>query len=152
MRLIALVLFVCISCTIKETKEEAKTSVSPLFIYPVVEGTDSVKNGSSYRAKVYLSSDSLYRVAAINKIANYLSIKYEDEVDGNTYTRASKFVEVHGDTGLVEFEIRIPDLKEDEIAEIYWLAQFDINYINNSDDIDTTFMNMKKLFVKGSEK
>jgi hypothetical protein len=146
LKIIVLLLILISSC--KEDKKRVEDNTIPLT-YPIVEGRDTITNGDYFEAKVFLSNKSIYTIAKANQISDYLKISYEEEVDPNLISQASKKAEVKNDTGYIKFRIYLENIGKNELKEVYWLSQFDINFLNNNNGTDTTFLNMEKIYVKG---
>ena len=145
---IGVLLLIVLSCTTGNNEKRVQVDIP--FTYPVIEGADTVENEKYYEAKVFLSDDTMYEVARQNGIKDYLKIKYEYQPGSSDYAWATQDVEMKGDTGFVKFKVQ-EILREGEVKAVKWMTQFDISYLNGSNQIDTVFKNMGTIYVKSGK-
>ncbi len=147
---IMLLIIVTFACTSRNEIRQSD-AIESAVIMPVVENDeDTILNGSIFKTKVYLTRDSLYKVALSNGINDYLDIRYAEHKDPTDYySRATKIPKMNGDTALIEFGIDIPNLSSDEIIEYQWQTDFNIDFKKNSSPVDTTFIYRCRLYIKG---
>lgn len=116
---------------------------------PIAENDgDTITNGSLYKTKVYLTNDSLYKIAMQNGIQNYLNVKYEPGIDTTFFSRSTKNPSLIGDTAIIEFILDIPNSKNNQIIAHPWQVDINLNFKEDNNLVDTSFIYQSTIYVK----
>jgi hypothetical protein len=140
-----------LSCSSPEKRQvEEDTYTEPQINIIVQSPYDTIENGKIYTAKVYLNNDSLYSLAMKNNIENYLMVKYEPTVDTTKFSLASHATKLVGDTAYISFAVHDDPSHFNNFGlnSRIWQVDFNINYLNDSYNPDTTFIQLFKFFVR----
>jgi hypothetical protein len=143
---VALITLILVSCS-KERENKDKYT-GPLM--PIIESEgDTISNGELLRTKIYMSNDSLFRVALANGISNYLLIKYDTIFDENErYRESFKIPRMVGDTAYIEFMINIKNFNQGSILEYTWRADINLNFKSDCIPVDTSFVYLSTIYIK----
>ena len=154
-KIVFFILILLISCDKKKEDESKSNIVIPSHIpeyaiYPYVENiNDTIINGSYFTSRVFLTNDSLFTVAKSNGVKNYLNIYYGEDSNGGQNINYNDEVLIENDTGRVKNKVYYPGLEKDSVIAHYFGLKFDVKYSKNSNAIDTSFINIGKIYVKG---
>ncbi|MBL6449628.1 hypothetical protein JMN32_25175 [Fulvivirga sp. 29W222] len=147
-KIVLIVVIIFISACSKTAEYRTILDDTILFI-KIASDKDTVVNGDIYEADIFLTKDTLYKVAQNNKIKDYIKAKYEVNIDRSKLIRASKNLKVVNDTARLKFKAYREGLKPDSTIEAYLQAEISVNFKNNDDRSDTTFVTFRRYYIKG---
>lgn len=143
-----ILLFGC-NDTKKQEKILVPSNIPKNAIYPFIENVrDTIKNGNIFNSRLFLTNDSLFDIAKKNGIEEYLKIYVGFDKENYNNITFDELISVNKDTGRLKRKIIYDKFKKDTILTHYIGVKFDVNYIDNESEVDTSFINIDAIFVE----
>ena len=133
-----------------DQNEETTKNKQQQPVYIVVENAkDTLENGSTFKTRVYLSSEQLYNEAKNNGIDEYLKITFEEIIKRGSLP--AKVAEMKGDTGIIEFQLPYMEIPEGAIEKFDWLVMAAVNFKQVSLHFDTAYLDTVRIYIKNEQ-